>query len=254
VPNDHLSHLEQLNNFTCYPGQRDFILRLAQHQSGLVAADCGAGKTLIAITLAQLLGAKRIWVIAPKGTVVGDEAQAQWAAEIARFSKLPSHELLTHADHQRIASTHGGWLPSGFYLTHHEAAFVNGGVECPPKGWDDTDLSARIERWHVVDGALATVGRERHGIRCVYQPCLATLIGHHFDMVVVDECHKIGPDTISHQMLHRLQPRHRWAFSATPMIDKPEDVLPILDWVDPQPPRRTPFVWWDGVRFRKDTD
>jgi superfamily II DNA or RNA helicase len=228
-----LSLIERSCGFQCYDGQREFILRLARERSGIVAADCGAGKSLMATTLAQLFDAKRIWIIAPKGTTACDDGSAQWIKEIRAFA--PFHAVFTLSgpeDLERIASANCGQPPHGFYVSHHEAAFVTGGVECRPKTWTDGDLSARLDTFSVLPGSVDTIGLERGGIRCIFRPCLATLAGNLFDMVVVDECHKIGTDTIAHQMLHRLQPRHRWAFSATPMMDKPEDILPVLEWVE----------------------
>jgi hypothetical protein len=77
-----------------------------------------------------------------------------------------------------------------------------------------------------------SIGKEVEGVRCVLEPSLSTLIGHEFDCVIVDESHRAkGIDTITCQMLIRLQPKFRYCLTATPVSNIVTDLFPIIGWL-----------------------
>jgi superfamily II DNA or RNA helicase len=228
-----LDTIQSIGGYTLLDGQRSFIERMTQLDSGLVAAETGCGKTCIAITMAQLFGVRRLWVIAPKGVSISDDGPSQWVREIQKFNPCaPVFTLYRKSDVTKLLAEHGH-LPHGIYVSSFDSAFTLDAVETPPKR-GDAYLASRIKRWSTHAGSAASIGLERNGVRCLFSPSLATLYGNQFDMVVLDECHNIGPDTIASRALRHVAVKHRWAFSATPIKDRAEDVLPILDWVDPR--------------------
>jgi superfamily II DNA or RNA helicase len=73
---------------------------------------------------------------------------------------------------------------------------------------------------------------EQNGIRSIITPCLATKIGHQFDMVLVDEAHlacNLGANVT--QMLIRLQPKYRWALTATPIPNIVSNLFSLMGWI-----------------------
>lgn len=251
-----IDEIQSRNGFELKGGQRAFIERMSKLDGGIVAAETGCGKTLIAITLMQVFEAKRVWVIAPKGVSISEGDTSQWVSEIKRFHKSAKvFTLYRKTDADKIIAKHGE-LPPGVYVSSFDSAFSLDAIETPPHR-GDSGLASAMGRWSSVDGSARTVGLERNGIRCIFQPSMATLHGDKFDMVVVDECHVIGADTIAARALSRLQPKHRWAFSATPMRDQPEDILPVMDWVDPTgsgSPLHIRLAGYCGVLTKKEVN
>ena len=132
------------------------------------------------------------------------------------------------------------------YVTYYEAFFLNKARERSPESWDDKKLNewaalngfAELEQHSDALGAKDTryhcdsIGKEENGIRCIKQPCLSTLIGHHFDCVIVDEAHRCkGASSLVTQMLIRLQPKHRYCFTATPVANVVSDLFPLMGWI-----------------------
>lgn len=76
------------------------------------------------------------------------------------------------------------------------------------------------------------VGMEKEGIRCIVAPCLATICGHEFDFVAVDEVQTVcNLDAQVTQMLIRLQPRYRYGFSATPIPNILSNIFSLMGWI-----------------------
>lgn len=76
------------------------------------------------------------------------------------------------------------------------------------------------------------VGDEKGGIRCLVEPCLTTLIGHEFDMVCLDEAHIVtNLDACVTQMLLRMQPKYRYAFTATPIPNVISNLFSVMGWL-----------------------
>ena len=150
--------------FSYHEGQRDYLARIATLDSALVAADTGTGKSLMAITLAQLklgIGSNfkgRCLICAPQNTTRSSRARksvdnnspsptqdiSQWKAEIHRFApRVPVFEIQSRDDIGRIMvenKCHNGELPDGIYLTYYEAMFRNGAKETIPATWDTMRL------------------------------------------------------------------------------------------------------------------
>lgn len=215
-----LKALELTAGYKYFPGQMQYLSRMAVKDRALVAADVGTGKSLMAISLIAMKSPHRALIIAPQGAIRSsdsdDEAEcsemdaAQWQKELLRFSPyLSVYEIFSYDDYKRICSMNGGELPGGaVYISYFEALFLNGAREKIPDNWDDNKLnkwakSAGLAELPVVkneQGQLLnkrfncdSIGREQDGIRCIIEPCLSTLISDKFDMVLVDEAHRCFP-------------------------------------------------------------
>jgi len=248
--------LEMMAGYTYYPGQLDYLARVAAKDSGLVAGETGTGKTLMAITLLALKSPYRALIIAPQGTMRSTEAQdgddendeqefqaSQWIKEMNRFAPyLQVWELFSYQDYERICSLNNGVLPPGVYVSYYQAMFSNGARERVPDTWNDEKLN----EWCAANGFgkagdldkddprkwCDSVGREEDGIRCIIEPCLSTKVGHQFDMVLLDEAHvatNLGANLT--QMLIRLQPKFRWALSATPIPNVVSNLFSLMGWL-----------------------
>lgn len=263
-----LSTCEMLADFTYYPGQLDYLARVGIKDYGIVAASTGCGKTLMAISLLQMKGPSRALIIAPQGTMKAQnvdleadndededsdepdkpEAQAaQWIQELRRFAPgMPVFQLFSMDDYTRICDCNGGKLPEGaIYVTYFEAMFSNGARETSPKSWTDERLAVELSRIVGTSVVLPeaedslsntywtdTVGHERNGIRCIITPCMSTQIGHLFDMVVVDEGHKVcNLGACVTQMLIRLQPKYRYLCTATPIPNVVGNLFSLMGWI-----------------------
>jgi hypothetical protein len=61
---------------------------------------------------------------------------------------------------------------------------------------------------------------------------MATLIGHHFDMVCLDEGHRcVNLDANVSQMLIRMQPKYRYVFTATPIPNVVSNLFSLMGWI-----------------------
>lgn len=149
--------------FRYYPGQLDYLSRVAVKDAALVAADVGTGKSLMAVSLIRCkleqLGADgqrrfcgRALIIAPGGTLRSNEEDedsdseeegdpgvpaAQWRQEIARFAPgVPVFELFTWEDYLACLQP-DGTMAHGIYVTYFEAFFRNGSRMALPQAWKD---------------------------------------------------------------------------------------------------------------------
>jgi len=250
---------ELLAGFTYYDGQKDYYSRVAARDYALIGAATGTGKTLGAITLIALKAPKRALIVAPQGTTKGRPADddedaiedlqaSQWITELRRFAPgLQVFELFSVSDYERILSLNHGVLPHGVYVSYYEAMFSNGaresmtdsfddaklarlaGLPPPPieyQGDDDASLRRNPQEW------CTGLGHEKRGIRCIARPCLATVIGDQFDLVALDEAHKAQKLSSNvTQMIIRLQPRYRYAITATPIPNLVTDLFPLMGWL-----------------------
>ncbi len=255
-----LKACEMLAGFQYYPGQLEYLARLAVKDCALIAAAVGAGKSLFAISMLAMKSPQRALIIAPQGTMRAskieddemDEEQieemsaAQWFREIQAFAPyLQVFEIFSHEDYLRILALNGGKLPGGVFVTYPEAWFLNGAMEQTPQTWNDE----RFNRWAVTRGLAPleskegdqpksprhwcdSIGREVDGVRCVATPCLSTLIGDQFDCVLVDEAHRFKSlQSITTQMFIRMQPRYRYCLTATPVSNTCPDLFPLMGWI-----------------------
>ncbi len=253
-----LKTLELLADFTYYPGQVNYLARVGTKDYALIGGATGTGKSLMALSLIQLKSPKRALIIAPQGTLRAEEDSedevefqvSQWVAEIRKFSPGRAvFELFSMDDYERVLRLNGGELPAGIYITYYQAFFSNGGREKAPDTWDDERLAKELNNTWLGGTAYKlppapknaanekkywaeTVGREVNGIRCIIAPCMATQIGHNFDMVCVDEAHvaaNLGANLT--QMLIRLQPKYRFLFTATPIPNIVINLFSLMGWL-----------------------
>ena len=253
---------EMLSAFRYYPGQLEYLACVGVKDYGLVGGETGTGKTLMALSLIAMKAPSRALIIAPQGTMRSTKSEdededededggetnvSQWLQEIHRFTPyLQIYELFSISDYTRIKALNNGVLPDGVYVTYYEAMFQNGGKETAPATWDDirfvkecnTLLNTKNElAAHEDDethGWARSVGKEQGdtGIRCIMQPCMSTLIGHEFDMVLADEAHKAcNLNANLTQMLIRLQPHYRYALTATPIPNVISNLFSLMGWL-----------------------
>jgi superfamily II DNA or RNA helicase len=244
---------EMLAGFTYYDGQKDYYARVAVRDYALIAAATGTGKSLGAITLIALKAPARALIVAPQGTTRSsapdDDEDAilelkasQWITELHNFAPgLQVFELFSEDDYERILALNGGVLPHGVYVSYYEAMFSNGARETATDSFTDDKLYRMLALPPPTDGEghvlktsalTASVGEERRGIRCIAKPCLATRIGHLFDFIALDEAHKAQKLSSNlTQMIIRLQPRYRFALTATPIPNLVTDIFPLMGWL-----------------------
>lgn len=250
---------EMLAGYEYYPGQRQFLARVASKPHALVAAATGCGKTLCAISLIAMKGPERALIVAPQGTMRSSESEddgeddggeetmtaSQWIQELNKFAPyMQIWELFSIEDYERVCSLNGGKLPPGVYVTYYEAFFKNKAMEVAPKTWDDERLSKHIvgkyglaplppaDDEHGKRFYCDGIGKEINGFRSIISPCMATQIGDQFDMVCLDEAHVGGNlDALITQMIIRLQPKYRYAFSATPIPNIVSNIFSLMGWL-----------------------
>lgn len=243
-----LASIEDLAGFRYYDGQRGYLARVAIRDGVLIGAETGTGKSLMCITLFQMKGARRGLIVAPQGTTRADEEDegegdmtpSQWISELRRFAPgISVFELFSPDDYERILALNDGELPPGLYVSYYEAMFSNGAREHLPKSgsFDDARLLKECRLPHI-PGAEGErefcegIGDEVNGLRCIARPTLATRIGHLFDFVGLDEAHKAQKlsSQVTQQII-RLQPRYRFAFTATPIPNIVTDIFPLMGWI-----------------------
>ncbi|MEZ5275529.1 MAG: SNF2-related protein [Opitutaceae bacterium] len=247
-----LTAIEEMGGFTYLSGQRDYIARMGIKDYGYAVGETGVGKTLIAISMITLKGADRTLIVAPQGTIRGDEhTTSQWLSELRRFAPfLRVFELFRKEDYERIIRQNGGGLPAGVYLTYYEAMFQNEAVENIPTDcygfpkWSDAVLFAKAKVPGSGSGGgyefIAGVGERVSGIRCVARPSLATLIGDSFDMICLDEAQYCKNSSSNRtRAFVQLEARYRFAFSATPIPNTVRDLFPVMGWLCVP-------KWWRG--------
>ncbi len=241
---DTLSTHELLAGFTYYPGQKEYVARNSIKDFGLISAETGCGKTLVAIALAVLKQVDRCLIIAPKGTVKGegktqgdegDYDPAQWERELHHFApSYPVYRIFTQKDYETILNKHNGVLPKGFFITYADSYLTNGCLERLPEKMSETVFRARagVKSTDNATRFSDGVGTTMNGIRCIAKPSMATLTVGMFDMVILDECHLMqNLDTIRTQEFLRVQAKYRYALSATPIPNIVTDMFPILGWL-----------------------
>lgn len=251
-----LKTCQMMAGYEYYPGQLTYLAKVAAKDYALVAGATGVGKSLMAISLLAMKCPERALIIAPQGTMrsssqedddddsgSAEDGASQWLQEINRFAPyLQVFELFKLEDYHRILSLNHGTLPPGVYVTYYEAFFQNGARETVPESWDDLKLNQWARQHGLPELPLdaadkrthaASVGKENdQGIRCILAPCLSTLIGRHFDMVLLDEAHKVcNLETNLAQMLIRLQPRYRYALTATPIPNIASNLFSLMGWL-----------------------
>jgi hypothetical protein len=252
--NKKLELLEELNGIPFYPGQKDYIARVLCVDEAMVSGDVGTGKTCMAISIKNAKNAKRCLIVAPKGTVKDASGHsvkhdpAQWVAEINKFSPDTKVYTLFTLDDYKSLLRPNGTLPPGMYITYPNAFCTTKAFEKIPKAWAankreqkfrerlrDLDFDAPYDKekppstenqWH------RGVGQTRNGFTCIVKPSLCTLSKHQFDMALIDEAHIMQTlDSAVTSCLLRLQPKYRYAFTATPVPNMLPNIFPIAGWL-----------------------
>jgi len=244
-----MKSIEMLVGYNYYPGQMAYLSRVASKDCGLIAAETGTGKTLMAITLIALKSPNRALIIAPQGTTRSSDEEedeienkaSQWVSEIRRFAPyVHVYEMFSDDDYEKLKCENGGQLPHGVFVSYYQAMFSNGAKEKVPESWDDVKLNKWSSKRGLAELPIfdnprkwcEKIGEEVNGIRCIIEPCLATKVGDQFDMVLRDEAHvatNLGASIT--QMLIRLQPKHRWALTATPIPNIISNLFSLMGWL-----------------------
>jgi SNF2 family DNA or RNA helicase len=285
---DNIQRLEMhqlVHDFDFYPGQLPYISSVACTDSALVSADTGCGKTLIAISLMVAKNAERVLVIAPKGTVKDENGvesnhdPAQWVKELQEFAPdIPVFKLFSISDYNELVDEDGE-LPYGVFVSYDHAMFKTRAFEQLPKSWG-VENHDKIEdkfrkRFAKLIGSNFPVRKSRdpyntlissgvgcvyNGIKCVVEPSMSTLIGpDYFDMVILDEAHLIcNLDSQVTNALIRMQPRYKFALTATPIPNMVWNIFSLMGWLcvpdwyqGGKSNPRWPFTRDDIGRFRR---
>lgn len=284
--NDALDMLEMMSmdNFKYYDGQRDYLCRFGMLDKGACCIETGGGKTLAAFSLFYLKSARRACFIVPKGTSVAEDGTKvnfdylpQWLEEAKKFAPdIPVHNLFSKKDYYSLLRE-DGTLPPGIFLTYPSAMFNNDGAfENMPKSraWKELDGEQKFCQKYEIESAFDKnpdgtpnwdsfrtefgvrysigIGEERNGILCHAVPSLSTLCKDQFDMVIVDEAHLMcNLNTNVTRGLLRMQPRYRYAMTATPITNFVYNLFPIMGWLtidDWRLDRRRSPMWPYGIQ------
>jgi hypothetical protein len=254
---------QTLAGFTFYPGQRDYYARIGCKNYALVAADVGTGKTLGALTLVALKNPRRTLIIAPQGTMRSsgdkdsdeDDAEyspSQWVQEIERFAPTePVFQLFGKNDYYNILAANGGELPPGIYISYPQAMFHNDSFEHLPDSWGSEEWKDQSSDYQIAEKKFCTkfdlpysanrlqencysagIGKRHGGIRCIGKASLSSLIGEVWDMVIVDEAHLMcNPDAHVTESLLLMQPKYRFAMTATPIPNVVTNLFTLMGWL-----------------------
>ena len=129
-----MEDLEFFAGFRFFPGQAEYIARMAMKDYGFCAAATGTGKSLIALALIALKAPMRALIIAPQGMVRDSEEEGddgakiagQWIESIRRFAPgMAVFQLFSMDDYKRIKRLNNGQLPYGLYVTYPDCLFAN---------------------------------------------------------------------------------------------------------------------------------
>ena len=239
-----------MSGFDYFPGQHGYIARIGCKDYALISADVGCGKTLVALSLLQVKSPRRTLIIAPQGTMrsSGDEDEvdyqpSQWVSEIRRFAPAePVFQLFSMDDYRSVLRANGGEFPPGVYISYPQAMWLNGSLEFLPGSWakqnEEKMLCSRLNipfDENAPKGINHGVGSDKDGIRCVVYPSLATVIATEqgeWDMVIVDESHLCcNLDAKVTRNLLRLQPKYRYALTATPIPNYINNIFSLMGWL-----------------------
>ena len=148
---DVIQFMETFGDFKWFPAQLEYISAMACADTGLVAAETGAGKSAMAIALIQAKGPKRTLLIAPKGTVKDDSSTldvAQWAAEFEKFAPdTPVHKIFSEEDYYTLVKENYGEAPYGVYISYDYIMFRQGALESRPGAWTTGTQESKMRRF-----------------------------------------------------------------------------------------------------------
>ena len=233
---------------------------------------CGKTLIAICLSMLKMAGrvlivAPKGTVKDSEGTRGEATKPSQWTQEFKKFApEITVYKLFGRHDYEKLLKQNGGELPYGVFLTYDHVMFRDG-FEQLPSTWyskkkDAEDLYRKqckkdkikvrpIEdkfgnrdrvNYHFGIGHTRTYevfdkrGNEttdRHAIKCIHKPCLATEIGHKFwDMVILDEAHLIcNLDAQITKNFLRMQPKYKFALSATPIPNMVWNIFSLMGWL-----------------------
>ena len=203
--------------------------------------------------------AERTLVIAPKGTVKDEHGvetnhdPAQWIKEFNSFAPdIPVYPLFSRDDYYSYLDEEGE-LPM-VYLSAMtmQCSELKRSSNCQTHGASRIRIRLRIssesvllsfchimhlaiQRWmaRYEEYISSGVGCVNNGIKCVVEPCFATIIGpDYWDMVILDEAHLIC--NLNSQVtnnLIRMQPRYKFALTATPIPNMVWNIFSLMGWL-----------------------
>jgi SNF2 family DNA or RNA helicase len=137
-------------------------------------------------------------------------------------------------------------MPEGVFITFPSALFINeGAMEYIPtgNGWNGANTEEKFRKKLGLpydddnppgrhDYLSAGVGEHNDGIHCLAKPSLATKMGNIFDMIIVDEAHLIARlSSQTTKSMIRLQPKFRFALTATPIPNMIYNIFAMLGWL-----------------------
>jgi superfamily II DNA or RNA helicase len=192
---------------------------------------------------------------------------SQWMAEFKKFApEVPVYTLFSKQDYEKLKRVHGGTLPHGVFLTYDHVMFKDGMEQLPstwfqrkkdpealyrkrlghekfkvPALYNDFKERDKVnyhfgightKSYEMHDDRGNPTG-DRHAIKCIHKPCLSTTIGHYFwDMVILDEAHLIcNLDAQITQNFIRMQPKYKFALSATPIPNMVWNIFSLMGWL-----------------------
>lgn len=150
---ENIETLEFMQEFTdnvkWYPVQREFIASMACSDTGLIAAETGAGKSGMAIGLINCKAPGRTLLIAPKGTVDdgGSLDLAQWQGEFKKFSPdTPVYTISSEKDITYLRDKNGGELPYGVFISWDYVMFRKDALEVEPDAWTKSTMEDKMRK------------------------------------------------------------------------------------------------------------
>jgi SNF2 family DNA or RNA helicase len=115
---------------------------------------------------------------------------------------------------------------------------------------------SELERWLVRSLSTGVVGVEEVSREVFSQAGILIInydrlwkkrdlvLGREWDLAILDECHLIkNPEAIRSRVVAKIQATRRLALSGTPMSNRPIELYPILNWLEPS-------RWPPGDKFK----
>jgi SNF2 family DNA or RNA helicase len=222
--------------FQPYPYQREGIAFLMPRDAALLADEMGLGKTMQTILALRLLFhaglIRNALLVCPKPLV------PNWARELHVWAEDVPFEIIGGDTQSRRAS----WLVSNcplklvnYELLTRDADLLTGSRRQESGGSEEGgDSSLTPDSWPLTP---------------------------HFDVVVLDEAQRIkNRESKTAQVVRRLHRRRSWALTGTPIENRPEDLVNLFAFVDPDrippetPARQLPRYTADCILRRVKED
>lgn len=186
---------------------------LLVHRAGYIAWERGLGKTIAALSLAESLGADRLMIVAPNTAKL-----SVWQEALETY--MPDREVLvcpnsTPKAREKMVERIATEVHGPFaFVVHYEALALIAATRANRRGWD------RLGEW---------------------------------DLVVCDEAHRLAnPQTQLHRALMKVPAAKKLALSGSLIMNHPEEIYGVLNWLFPKAYRSKWRDWND--RFLEYVD